>query len=498
MTIILEGWVSIVAVRATWRSACVALLAMLGAQAATAEVLTLKGALTGADHQTYREVPFRVPAGTTAVTVDFAYTGQDQKAVIDLGLRDPQRFRGWSGGNKARFTLTDTWATPSYLPGPLPPGTWRLILGVPNLRKGGRAAYTATVTLDRGGMFHGFAAAPLRAGPGWYRGDLHLHTGHSDGTCAPQSGQKAPCPLFRTLDAAAARGLDFVAVTDHNTSSHFQALAELQPAYDRLLLIPGREVTTFQGHLNVLGMTAPLDFQLGSPRAPTLDRILDEAETARALVSINHPGLPSGEVCMGCGWTAATDFARIPAIEAINGGVFAGPFSGLPFWEARLNAGLRVTGVGGSDNHDATLDPARAPAVGRPTTVVHARSLSQDAILDAIRAGHVFVDVLGTRDRLLDVRFEAAGQVAEMGDRVSGWGSGRLMAHVVHAAGGHIVLSGPAAPAVKTEPLEDDAAFSLDLPTGAHGWLRIDVVGPDGGLWLLGNPIYFEPEAPTR
>ena len=466
-----------------------ALLAV--AVGAHAETLTLTGVMTGQDHQTYREVPFRVPAGTTAVTVEFSYTGKDQKAVIDLGVRDPQRFRGWSGGNKARFTLTETWATPSYLPGPLPAGDWKLILGVPNLRKDGRAEYTAKITLDHSPVFHGFAATPLKSGPGWYRGDLHMHTEHSDGSCASRTGARTPCPLFKTLEAAAARGLDFVAVSDHNTSSHFQDLAELQGYYDDLLLIPGREITTFQGHMNVLGMTAPLDFQLGSVRAPTLARILDQVDAAHALASINHPGLPSGENCMGCGWTAATDFARIPAIEAINGTTSSGPLSGIAFWEARLNAGLHVTAVGGSDNHDATLQGARG--VGAPTTVVHAKALSQDAILAAIRAGHVFVDVQGTRDRLLDVRFEAA----EMGDRV-GSGGGRLSAHVVHAAGGHIALAGPSAPQITTAPLGDDDTFTLDLPPGARGWLRVDVIGPDGALWLLGNPIYFEPPARPR
>ena len=90
--------------------------------------------------------------------------------------------------------------------------------------------------------------------------------------------------------------------------------------------------------------------------------LLDQAEAAHALVTINHPGLPSGEACMGCGWTAPVDFARIAAVEAVNGGISAGPLSGIPFWEARLNAGLRTTAVGGSDNHDAALEPARAAA----------------------------------------------------------------------------------------------------------------------------------------
>lgn len=475
-------------------AAVFAILSPAPAQAAAD--LTLTGVMTGADHQTYREVPFRVPAGVTAVTVEFAYTGREQKSVIDLGLRDPQRFRGWSGGNKARFTVSETWATPSYLPGPLPAGTWRLILGVPNLRKDARAEYVAKITFERDGRFEGFAEAPLKAGPAWYRGDLHLHTAHSDGSCASQSGRRVPCPLYRTLEAAAERGLDFVAVTEHNTTSHHEALAELQPAFDQLLLIPGREITTFQGHANVFGTTAPLDFQLGGPRAPALHHILDQAEAAGALVSVNHPGLPSGEACMGCGWTAPTGDPRIAAVEAVNGGNAVG----LAFWEARLNEGRRVTAVGGSDNHDAALDPARAPAVGVPTTVVFAEALSQAAILDAIRAGHAFVDLAGSRDRLLDVTARAGSASARMGDvlRVPAWERVRLEVRLKGVETGRLAFAGPLAARIReggVGPLSADETRTLTLVGDQPfaGWLRVDVRGPDGRLWLLGNPIYLEP-----
>jgi len=84
--------------------------------------LVLTGQIVGADHQTYKPVTFDVPAGVTRLTVAFDYTGKDQKTVIDLGLMDPERFRGWSGGNKRSFTVAVEDATMSYLPGPLPAG----------------------------------------------------------------------------------------------------------------------------------------------------------------------------------------------------------------------------------------------------------------------------------------------------------------------------------------------------------------------------------------
>ena len=84
--------------------------------------------MTYANRQTYIEVPFEVPKGVTRVTVDFSYTERDKHTSIDLGLFDGERFRGWSGGNKSHFTVSETDATPSYLPGPVRPGKWKLIL----------------------------------------------------------------------------------------------------------------------------------------------------------------------------------------------------------------------------------------------------------------------------------------------------------------------------------------------------------------------------------
>ena len=473
------------------------------AQAQPAPDLTLTGVMTRADHEHYREVPFKVPAGTTRLTVEFAYTGKDQKSVIDLGVRDPQRFRGWSGGNKAGFTISDVEATPSYLPGPIPAGTWQLVLGVPNLRAGVEARYTAKVFFEHGTSFAGFSTAPIKAGPGWYRGDLHMHTANSDGSCLSMKGVHVPCPVFRTVEAAHARGLDFISVTDHNDTAQNNALRELAPYFDDLLLIPGRELTTFWGHAGIWGPSAPIDFQLGSPRAPTLAAIQSEVERAGGLISINHPGQPSGEACMGCGWTAKdTDFSRIQAIEVVNGGALRLPggaesvISGIPFWEARLNAGFRITGVGGSDNHDLDLKPESRSGIGYPTTVVHATALSQPAILAGIRAGHVFVDITGSHDKQLDVTAASGGRTAEMGDAIAAPGGQpvHMTVHVRHAAGGSLSLAGNG-----PKPELADAALGGDDETrsfevsgdGQRHWLRIDVRGPDGKLWLLGNPIYF-------
>src|SRR3990167_591288 len=244
-------------ISALLRPVVAVLLALMlgGATAATGETrppdVTLTGALTGADNQTYQTLPFQVPDGVERITVDFAYTGRDQRTTIDLGLFDPRGFRGWSGGNKARFTVSETDATPSYLAGAIPAGEWKLLLGVPNIRSKSQSTYVARIWFERRGAAPVFPSPPLRPEARWYRGDFHVHSGHSDGTCKSRLGAVVPCPVFRVLQEAAARKLDFVALTDHNTTAHFQDIAALQPWFDDLLVLPGREITTFQGHANL-------------------------------------------------------------------------------------------------------------------------------------------------------------------------------------------------------------------------------------------------------
>lgn len=475
------------------------LLAAAPAWARTAKPdLVLTGQVSGADHQTYKPVAFDVPEGVVRLTVEVDYA-RDQKTVVDLGLLDPVRFRGWSGGNKRRFTVSAEDATPSYLPGPLPAGRWTLLLGVPNARPGSSAAYEARISFERGPVATIFAPGPLKAAPGWYRGDLHMHTAHSDGSCLAQSGVRAPCPVYRTVEAAKARGLDFIAITDHNTTSHYEAMAELQPAFDQLLLIPGREITTFQGHANVFGPTAFIDFRLGDPGAPTIGALQGAVAAAGGVFSINHPSSPSGEQCMGCGWTApGTDYDQVQAVEVANGGSqraqggVEGPLFGVPFWEARLNAGHRITAVGGSDNHDAGLAADTDGAVGRPTTVVHAAELSTAGVLAGIRAGRVFIDLDGTKDRMLDLAARSRAGQAAMGGVLAAK-PGEAVAFTASVTGGDLS---------SLEVIRDGAKLPVTAgPTGAFtvtmgdkaSWVRLNLRDAQGRLLLIGNPIYLRP-----
>lgn len=460
--------------------------------------LVLEGKVGGVQNKTYFEVPFDVPEGVHRISVDFSYTGRENKTTLDLGIADPYRFRGNSGGNKSHFTVSETDATPSYLPGEIPAGKWKLLISVPNIRPTEEAQYRAEVRFNAILEDRSFASAPLVEGKRWYRGDLHMHTAHSDGNCASQSGKRIPCPLFLTAQAAASGGLDFIAITDHNTESHYEAMRELQPYFDRLLLIPGREITTFWGHFNIFGVTDYIDYRSVAQGARTVNDILRDVRARGGIASVNHADAPGGEVCMGCAWEPPTpvDMSLFTGVETVNGGNLIS----ADFWDRQLAKGLQLTAIGGSDNHNA-LSPAGAlNAIGRPTTVVEAGELSVPAILDGMRRGRVFIDLTASRDKMIDMEARDETDVEKwtlMGDALKA-GSGHavsfrvLLASCPHSQV-HLLLDGHETSGLAPMSAvggNETLTFRWSSDGGYH-WLRCEVRDADGNLLLISNPLYL-------
>ena len=196
-------------------------------------------------------------------------------ATLDVGCIGPAGFRGWSGGARRSFVITAAQATPGYLPGELEPGTWQVMIGLYQMPVDGiEYRLTAEVTGAGGGLapepqpgpVPPLAQRPPRrdlpaaAGHRWLAGDLHTHTVHSDGAMT----------VSELARFAVGQGLDFIAITDHNTISHHAELPAAAAAH-QIILVPGQEVTTDRGSCERL-------------RRPGLDRLPPE----RGLLAGGH------------------------------------------------------------------------------------------------------------------------------------------------------------------------------------------------------------------
>lgn len=460
-------------------------------QSPAANVVELTGRLSIADKGTYQEHPFEVPAGVTRIDVDFTYDDRDAGTELEVGLFDSRAFRGTSRFSKQRFHISEYEATPSYYPGPLTPGTWRLSLGIPSIGATSHSAWHATIRMTSDPTPREGLGPTLRAEPGWYVGDLHAHTLHSDGYgCSdPETpAVRRGCQPWEVVEAGRAKRLDFLAITDHNTTSHHNDLATLQESLTTMLLLRGQELTTFHGHANVYGTSRVIDFRLGF-RGRTMIDVMNDVAAQGALLSVNHPGRDTGDRCTGCGWDAPqTPWDRIEMMEVVNGDVVEGRTAGMPFWYARLNEGHRITGVGGGDEHGARPNGR----VGSPSTVVFATSLSEAALLDGLRRGRVYVRTRGPEGPSLDMQASAGGQTANMGGviRLDGPSTLTLSLKAEGAAGQtlEIVRNGSVAGTL-TIP-DHGSPLSYSLPVSPGQWVHVRLRDAQT-ITAFGNPIYI-------
>jgi len=322
-------------------------------------------------------LPVEVRPGVSALRVELSYS-RDDGTVLDLGCFDPSGFRGWSGGARTSFVVSADGATPGYLAGPVSAGLWQVVLGLHAVPTDGvRFELTAepvngALARELPGEPVGVGAEapaerpvgrnlPATAGHRWLAGDLHAHTVHSDGSLT----------VAELADYAVEEGLDFVAVTDHNTVSHHASLPRVSARFG-VTLIPGQEVTTWGGHAGVLGDIGWIDF-----RSPAQDW-LTATEARGGLMSVNHPF--AGHVS----WLHPMD-RKPPLLEVWHWSWLDMTWTTpLSWWQAWDPSAIPV---GGSDWHRPGSD---AP-LGTPTTWVEAEDPSVDAILAGLRAGRVAI-----------------------------------------------------------------------------------------------------------
>lgn len=185
--------------------------------------------------------------------------------------------------------------------------------------------------------------------------DLHIHTDHS------RDGESSVEEVIRRAEAA---GLDVVAITDHDTVSG--ALHALSIP-TRLLVIPGIEVSTRQGHLLVLGVTASV------PRGLDMGESIRLAKEMGGLAILPHPFHFWRH---GAGRGIDAWVRDLDAIEVFNSRYIVGSANRKA---ERVASRLGKPCVGGSDAHNARF-------VGYGRTLVESEC-SVPAVINAIRAG---------------------------------------------------------------------------------------------------------------
>jgi predicted metal-dependent phosphoesterase TrpH len=187
------------------------------------------------------------------------------------------------------------------------------------------------------------------------RFDPHVHTGASYDAAGSVEAVLARCQE---------RHLDAVAITDHDTTAAARRAAALGERYG-ILVVPGVEISTADGHLLAVGVTA---------EPPTGHAFASAVEWVRArgrLAVVPHPFQRSRH------GVDRQSLGDCDGIEVFN----AWAVTGLQNRRAAALARRRgYPELGGSDAH-------RPGRVGTAYTEVHAADATVEGVLDAIADG---------------------------------------------------------------------------------------------------------------
>lgn len=323
---------------------------------------------------------------------------------------------------------------------------------------------------------------------GWYCGDFHVHTNASiDGDFSPA----------KVAELARAEGLDFIAITDHNTIAGFTELDENL----NFLVIPGIEVTLDKGHFNVFGMgewcqwmESVCVIQRAIPLPDEYQKVselMHQIAKEGLLNSINHPRLHPWD------WHYNdTDLDYVHCVELWNNlfwpdNVHANPKT-VELWTDWLNAGYRVTAIGGSDYHYPPKPKKGLPGerLGQPTTYVYAEELSVAAILEGLRRRRAYVSN-GPR-----VAFQAAigGKTYMIGDAL-GEQSGEIEFTVTISNQPKRILTqlvnnGKIIAKEWLNGKETSVQFRDWVNPARSDWYRFEVLDTKGQALAITNPIF--------
>ena len=196
----------------------------------------------------------------------------------------------------------------------------------------------------------------------WLKGNLHTHTTNSDGPYSPQD----------TIDAYAARGYDFLMLSDHDQLTDVAALD-----HRGMVLVPGNELSADGSH--VLHVNARRCLPPNGDRQAVIDAI--NAEDGLAIVC--HPNwLESFNHCPQEFLETWTGYAGIEIYNSLIRWVPGSPLA-TDRWDRLLAQGRRVWGYANDDCH-------WPETIGIASNVVQAAPGDADAIVDALREGRFY------------------------------------------------------------------------------------------------------------
>jgi hypothetical protein len=321
---------------------------------------------------------FDVPEGVKQLhfTLNFHKKGSTQlyaSLFSPSGYRGTRMKPGATGDVVLELAMSEHTASPGALRGEIVAGAWGVLLDVQWIDEDIDYSITVeTSKVESSAPTFQASESNGREGAGYYRGELHAHTFHSDGNSS----------VCKTIAAAKKYGLDYFSLTDHFTSAGWEELESL--ASEDLAVLKGIEFTGQWGHGNLQGLKTWVDTFIDDGKR-TINDVIDETHAQGGLFSVNHA------FSLNLGWRYhELDWTKVDLFEIYHHLTGSNNTAQLGLWDSLLMRGLKTVGVGAIDSHDPHSGQHR---LGQVFTYVYADALGPEAIVRGLKTGNAYVSL---------------------------------------------------------------------------------------------------------
>lgn len=326
-----------------------------------------------------------------------------------------------------------------------------------------------------------------KSGAAWYKGDFHTHTRVSDGKESVASA----------TEKAALTELQFYTATEHNVIHTGWVETDL-------LVIPGVEVTTEQGHCNLLGITRmphALPDVLANMGQESVTKemvkVIEEAKELGWMFSMNHPFLSIWS------WKyKELPLQELDCIEIINDPTY--PLAAeandraIRFLDLLFDDGYQIAGIGGSDSHNLLGEYYEGGVTdsiaGDPGTYIYAENLSAAGILQGLRQRNCIV----TRFCKAESEITVDGQAVLPGVHIPFYGEAEVV-YTIRLLG---IEEAPVCFGYHNGIRQELAVKQLgknqyevtmkkELEGGAYHWMRVEARTKANEILAYVNPVFM-------
>lgn len=377
---------------------------------------------------------------------------------IGIGIKDKSRIRSWNCCHRMYLSLSEYYGTPGSIPGRIEEGEWELVI-FPRTK--------SEIICTEVNVRIVLTSKRWR----FVKGDLHMHTVHSDGKMSIEESAK----LSKNI------GLEYIFITDHNISSANYSL----PKDQDIFIGDGIEYGVEQGHMNILGDKTPVNDFTWEPDFSSTYSVIDDLHRRRENdhiplgMGINHP------FCDDSPWKKGM-MVNVDWIEVWNGLWRPTNERAIKWWQEQLIKGRRIPVVGGSDSHN--------DSIGIPTTHAYVYEINTEQLIQAFRRGWCYITNAPIAPKIL-----MTTEHNIMGDLTSDSEVIIELANLTTKDKIHIITD------VETVVVDvEEADFSYNFTRKTEKFIRVEVLRKNINkchinitnecTWktvLISNPIYF-------